>query len=51
MAIYLRRCPLLGIGFLEPLPHTGRRKKQTWSKASSAELPMANLFAQVDGGW
>jgi hypothetical protein len=51
MAIYLCRCPLLGIGFLEPLPHR-KAKKQTWSKASCAELRMANLFAQVDdGGW
>ena len=50
MAIYLCRCPLLGIGFLETLATPEGEKKQTWS-ASGAELRMANLFAQVDGGW
>ena len=26
MAIYLCRCPLLGIGFIEPLPHRKAKK-------------------------
>ena len=47
MAIYLCRCPLLGIGFLEPLPHRKAKK----ANLAKNELRMANLFAQVDGGW
>ncbi len=50
MAIYLCRCPLLGIGFLETLA-TPEGEKANLVKTSSADLRTANLFAQVDGGW
>jgi hypothetical protein len=50
MAIYLCRCPQLGIGFLETLATHRKTKGTNLVKSVKRGIAdAANLFAQVDG--